>query len=88
MKTYRTAQIHELAPGDIVNCHGMRCLVEEPMKLSTTHAGGRTYYTDARVLNRAEVPAHRVPLSFTARADGVHRWVIQSNDLARWAVEA
>lgn len=97
----------ELEPGDIVLCHGMRCLIDREVEISRSHpdapgiGDGKTRYVKALVLNREDVPTALVPFSFTADWDrypsvnrstplphhGEHRWTIQGNDLARWAVE-
>lgn len=69
-----------LRVGDIVNVHGARCLIDRPLTLSRSHADGKTYWTDALVLNPGE---HTIPESFLR--DG--RWTIQGNDLALWSVE-
>jgi hypothetical protein len=95
---YRTVKTSELQLGDIVNCHGMRCLIDREIVISTGHPvagdGSRCRYTSALVLNRDEVPTSVVPLGFTVDFDGLGnklsdepRWTIQGNDLARWAVE-
>lgn len=80
--TYRTVVSSELAQGMVVNCHGMRCLIDGEI-----HSRGadrnRVFWTRALVLNRSEIPSHVVPFSFTPD----DRWTIQGNDLARWSVE-
>lgn len=76
-----------LRVGMIVCEHGMRLLVEETPRRSRSHADDRTYWTEARVLNRDEVPSEWVPYSFTARPDGVHRWTLQGNELMTYTVE-
>lgn len=95
-------RISELKVGDIVHCHGMRCLIDQPLQVSKAHPsdgpGGLCRWTKALVLNRDDVPTHWVPWSFTADwkrnagnaplpHDGEHRWSIQSNELYSWAVE-
>lgn len=75
-----------LRRGMIVCAHGMRLLITETPR-RTSHADGRTFATAALVLNREDVPSHRVPWTFTAQANGEHRWTLQGNDLARVAVE-
>jgi len=89
---YATVVTSVLKQGDIVNCHGMRCLIDRPVLKSTSHPKeADVRYTRALVLNPGEVPA--VPASFIApdpsRGDGPneHRWTIQGNDLAIWHVE-
>lgn len=93
----------ELELGDVVLAHGLRCLVDREPALSRAHAGGRTFYTAALVLNRDEVSNDSVPFGFTERtpeADrrrGVreehrvtqpeHRWTLQGNDLCLLTVE-
>ena len=93
---YRYVKTSELRQGDIVNCHGLRCLIDGEIKVSKCHQhpACEVRYTSALVLNRDEVPASVVPLSFTEdrSAYGIKqsdepRWTIQGNDLATWAVE-
>jgi hypothetical protein len=92
---HRTVTTPELRTGDIVNCHGLRCLIDGEIKVSLTHPDdrGTVHYTRALVLNRDEVSPSIVPLGYTTAdksrgdADGEHRWTIQGNDLARWNVE-
>ena len=57
----------ELRTGDIVNCHGMRCLIDGEVKVSLTHPDdrGTVHYARALVLNRDEVSTAVVPLGFT-----------------------
>lgn len=65
-----------------------------------TGPGGEVRWTDALVLNRDDVSPDSVPLSFTAprlpggrtdmenaRDHSKHRWGIQGNAFATWAVE-
>jgi hypothetical protein len=93
----------ELRVGDVVNCHGLRCLIDGEISISQSHpvspvGDGYTRYTVALVLNRDEVPSSVVPIGWTADwkrdgkyeakpHDGEHRWTIQGNDFARWTVE-
>ena len=99
---YRYVNTSELRKGDVVNCHGMRCLIDREINVSRSHPEhperGETRYTQALVLNRDDVPTEAVPFGWTADwkrdgkyeqrpHDGQHRWTIQGNDLARWAVE-
>lgn len=86
----------QLEIGDIVHAHGMVLLVDRAPTLSTAHAGGRTFYTDALVTNRDEVSGDVVPYGFTERTPegdrrrGIrpehrvtrpeHRWTLQGND--------
>jgi len=62
----------ELRSGDIVNCHGMRCLIDGEIMISKSHADspgvgdGKTRWTKALVLNRDEVPNSLVPFGWTA----------------------
>lgn len=81
----------------------MRCLIDRELQVSEAHPvasdGSRCRYTSALVLNRDEVPGDIIPKGWTADWDrtqpkdaprphhGEHRWTIQGNDLARWAVE-
>lgn len=96
--TTLTLSTSELREGDVVICHGLRCLIDRPLEVSTAHPGYETRWTQALVLNRDEVPNEIVPVHWTsdwkrnardeARPhDGEHRWTIQGNDLARWSVE-
>ena len=94
---YVTKVTSELRSGDIVQCHGMRCLIDGEINVSRTHPSsdehGDVRYARALVLNRDEVSKDAVPYGFTtadtSRGDkpGEHRWTIQGNDLARWSVE-
>lgn len=100
---YRTVKTSELKQGDVVNCHGLRCLIDGDIIVSRSHPNGRDgsqcRYTVALVLNRNQVPGDVVPRSWTAdwKRDaskdepkphvGQHRWAIQGNDLALWSVE-
>lgn len=96
---HRTVTTSELRRGDIVNCHGMRCLIDREIEVSRSHpdrpgvGDGKTRWTQARVLNRRDVPCEAVPMSWTldwdrnGTPDGTHRWTIQGNDNALWAVE-
>jgi hypothetical protein len=90
---YRKVTTPELKQGDIVNCHGMRCLIDRPLTPNR-----RSHWTQALVLNRSEVPSAVVPIGWTADwkrdarnearpHDGEHRWTIQGNELAYWSVE-
>jgi hypothetical protein len=88
---YEIRKTSELKTGDVVNCHGMRCLIDGEMTVSTNHPvardGSRCRYYRALVLNRHDVPVDAVPFGWTNEGDGTHRWTIQGNDLAVWAVE-
>lgn len=86
-----------------MNCHGMRCLIDQPIQSRKSanctgndpYTPDTVYWTSALVLNRDEIPFGHVPESFTLQTDGwpnyhptgEHRWTIQGNDRARWAVE-
>lgn len=102
--TLTTKTTSELSVGDVVLCHGMRCLIDGEILVSQSHpdrpgvGGGKTRYTQALVLNRDDESTSVAPRSWTADwkrncrgeslpHDGEHRWTIQGNDLARWAVE-
>lgn len=94
MTAYRTVKSSELQPGDIVNCHGMRCLIDQEIKTYNGSGGRLVYNTRALVLNRDDVPGSVVPIGWTAtdgngqeNPNGEHRWTIQGNDGAYWAVE-
>lgn len=89
----RTLSTPELQRGDLVHDHGMLLLIDGDPILSQSHRGSRTYYYPALVLNRAQVPDHRVPFSWTgyrrygvAWPDGEHRWTVQGNQRAHWSV--
>jgi hypothetical protein len=94
---YVTKTTHELAEGDIVNCHGLRCLIDTEIRETTGHPQNEnspTLWTRSLVLNRDEVPSSHVPLAYTEDFDGngqrlshEPRWTIQGNRLATWAVE-
>lgn len=84
----------ELRKGDTVLCHGLRCLLDTEPQLSTSHPLPSVYYVPALVLNRDDVSDRAVPHSFTrvydapsGRPTGEHRWTIQGNQYAYWAVE-
>ena len=83
----------ELRQGDIVNCHGMRCLIDGEISVSRSHpdspgvGDGKTRYTKALVLNRDDETTTVVPRGWTLEPNGEHRWTIQGNDLARWHIE-
>lgn len=87
-----TVPVREMRLGDLVEAHGMVCLVDGPLTLSRSHEEasprnpGGVWYIDARVINRTEVPNQDVPYSFTERPDGVHRWNLQGNDWAQFRV--
>lgn len=91
--TYK--RIDELVLGDVVVSHGLRVRLDDgphsprydQAAAFPNEAGDRIVWFDGEVLNRDEVPADIVPLSFTRREDGGHRWMIQSRNLVRWAVE-
>src|SRR4051812_40215367 len=85
MSDYVTKTPGELVPGELVSMSGLVCLITDAPTLSKAHAGGRTFWTDALVINRAEVSSDCVPYGFTSRR-GEHRWTFQGNDLARVAV--
>jgi hypothetical protein len=101
MNTHRlNLKSSELRPGDVVWCHGMRCIIDRDIHTNDryTDGGGTVYYTRALVTNRDDIPTERVPLSFTETStypsrgmdpepEGTHRWTIQGNDLARWQVD-
>jgi hypothetical protein len=99
---YVTKTTPELEQGDIVNCHGLRCLIDSEPQVSKGHPTNEnspTMWTQALVLNRDAVPTEIVPVGWTADwkrpyarteplpHDGQHRWTIQGNKLATWAVE-
>jgi len=99
---YVTKVTSELREGDVVLCHGMRCLIDSEILISRSHpdsvgvGDGKTRYVQALVLNREDVPNEVVPRSFTRDwrgpnhlpgKNGEHRWTIQGNDRARWYVE-
>lgn len=95
-RSYIMKATPELQEGDVVNAHGLRCKIDRPLTLSQSHPGGQTFYVQALVLNRDDVPNEVVPVSWTRdwqgpshrpAENGEHRWTIQGNELARWAVE-
>ena len=77
----------DLRQGDIVYCHGMRVLLDNPVRSNDHGAVYPTFWCNGLVLNRDEVRNEDVPLSFTATATSEHRWQVQGNDLTRWVVE-
>lgn len=89
---YKSIPTSRLYVGDVVQHHGMRLLIDEPLQ-RTSHVSAigkfRTFATLAKVLNRDELSNKQVPYAFTERGHGKpHRYMIQGNDLARWSVEA
>jgi hypothetical protein len=80
VERYETRTVGSLQVGEIVGAHGMRLLVTDAPTLGT-HAGGRTYWTRALVLNRDDPQTDAVPHGWTAQPDGSHRWALQGNDL-------
>jgi hypothetical protein len=91
---YRTLKSSELREGMIVNCHGMRCLIDQPIHSREVREYGQThvFWTAARVLNRAEVSNAAVPYSFTRPAaqwiDG-QGWTVPEHTDAdhRWTIQ-
>jgi len=91
-KSLGSVPTSDLRVGDVVLCHGMRCLITEPVK--PVH-NGQAWSTRSLITNRQEVPYASVPRSFTYLADHSdkisrweeHRWYIKGNDLALWRVE-
>src|SRR4051812_16580896 len=78
----------ELRQGDIVHEHGMRILLDRPILTAPGNGYGTCYYSLGLVLNRDEVPADVVPLSFTHYDDETEpRWGVQGNDNARWCID-
>lgn len=83
----------ELSLGDVVLASGgMLCLIDDVL-----HERDGVVWTSALVLNRDAVSTDEIPFSFTAarepggrmRDDAErlpHRWTIQGNENARWAV--
>lgn len=89
-----TKRSDELAEGDIVVSHGLRCLIDRPITKYDGIGGHPAYTTSALVLNRDEVPNDRVPTSWTSidgignkHPNGEHRWTIQGSDFVEWYVE-
>ena len=85
---YVSKSTPELVLGDVVDCHGLRCLIDREPQVSHCHPNTEhspTVFTKALVLNREENDF--VPCGWTLEPDGTHRWMIQGNKLARWAVE-
>jgi hypothetical protein len=70
---YVTKKTSELAQGDVVRCHGLRCLIDREILISKSHPvardGSHCRYTQALVLNRDEVSREVVPFGFTADWD-------------------
>lgn len=89
--TLLTLKTSELAIGDIVHEHGMKLLIDGEIQVSKCHGvasdGSLCRYYRALVLNRDDPNTSGVPMGWTREDDGTHRWSIQGNDLARWAVE-
>jgi hypothetical protein len=77
-----------LRVGDVVLTHGMLCVIDHSFQ-SRDARYGRVFWTEAHVVNRDDVPASVVPLSFTPEdAEGCPRWTIQGNASAHWSVVA
>jgi hypothetical protein len=96
---YRTVKTSELSMGDLVLCHGMLCLIDQPIESKDypamgTAAGPKVYWTRALVTNVAElsdqwlvgVTREYEPWPNRHVPTGEHRWTIQGNDLATWSV--
>jgi hypothetical protein len=91
-----TLKSSELRAGDVVHCHGMRCLIDQPIESREIREYGQThvFWTSALVTNIDEV-ADEWLVGMTRqttgwpehRATGEHRWTIQGNDNAHWCVE-
>lgn len=89
-----TKNTSELCTGDIVVCHGMRCLIDGEIH-NANRGADLVYWTQALVLNRDDVETRAVPIGWTRdwqrngkpAANGEHRWTIQGNKLAQWYVE-
>lgn len=89
---------HGLQVGDVVLDHGMRLLIDQPLVQSKVHPvterGGACLWTNALVLNPAEVEAAGIVPSAWIWTDrngqrmSEPRWTIQGNGLAGWTVEA
>ena len=92
MRNFTQLKTSELCTGMVVNCHGMRCLIDRAVEARPDHHVSRpddmVRSTDTLVLNREDVSDEAVPYAFTERGGKQHRWRIQGNDLARWSVEA
>lgn len=95
-----TLKPSQLRTGNIVQCHGMRVLLDGPIQSRSypeQYGCTATFWQDGVVLNREEVSADAVPFSFTSTASypsqgkpasaEPHRWQVQGNDNARFAVE-
>ncbi len=88
---------HDLQPGDIVNNHGMRLLIDQPINTSRSHPmgddeHGPCLWTSALCLNAAdfEPGAEREDafIRYHLTVDTAEpRWTIQGNGLATWHVE-
>lgn len=86
--TFVTVTTHELREGDVVHAHGLRVLIDAPMRVSKSHPttpDSPTLYLRALVIERD--PESAVPLAWTTEPDGSQRWTIQGNGLAQWYVE-
>lgn len=71
----------ELVVGDVIRAHGARWLVVNPPH-QTSHEGGKTFATKTKYLGVIE------PGSYRGYRSMVHDgYMIQGNDLAKWAVE-
>ena len=91
---YATKVTSELREGDVVNCHGMRCLIDRPIEISRSHphregvGDGKTRYTQALVLNREDVPTAVVPIGWTADWKRNARYEQQPHDGEhRWTIQ-
>ena len=81
----------ELREGDVVRAHGLRMLIDQPIRVSTCHEyhehRGHVLCTRALVITPERIEdIEDSMLRMFVRQDG-GRWGIQGNDLATWCVE-
>lgn len=91
MTTTVIRKASELRNGDVVVTHGMRVLLDAPIR-SYDDRGTTVYSCHGLVLNPEAVEALTDRFLWWAindsRDNGEHRWTVQSNDLHHgWAVE-
>lgn len=91
----------ELREGDVVNCHGMRCLIDQEIK-ANEYSDRTVYFTSAKVLNLDELKENGFVGGVISLGwlypdvfrggwekdwDADPRWDIQGNEHAMWQVE-
>lgn len=90
-----TLKSSELRPGDVVHCHGMRCLIDRDINGRAYPTGlgvpdpNVVYWTSALVLNRDEVTSDAVPHSYTETTSYPSRGLpAEPAGTHRWTIQA